>query len=211
MKKSFFAAMAAAALAFAVAGANAAEQAASGGWGIGVNVGNTFFLAHSDITPGSAEALDKLAKENPKIRTLMLAISGGSVDEAIKVAEVVRKYQLNTIVMLHCYDACVGVFAAGQSRVMSMKSEMNIAPFEKEEDNLKMKEHLVSSGVSQEFIEKAWNVPKGMYYTPDAEDLYVSNIVTELAASESTTLLLGKEPHKVLVRTFIDLDNRDKR
>ncbi len=71
------------------------------------------------IAAGAAEALEGLLYAYPDVTTLLLDSSDGSMLEALAVADIIRHWQLDTIVTdgTVCADACFFAFAAGIGRI----------------------------------------------------------------------------------------------
>jgi hypothetical protein len=82
----------------------------------------TIIVLDGDIAPGdadTAEALIRTANEDGRLISAMrLDSAGGSLAEAVKLGDLVRRAKLPTIVAAgsHCVSACFLVFAAGREK-----------------------------------------------------------------------------------------------
>ena len=68
------------------------------------------------VNDGAGAAIDKAIAAAPQVGTLLLDSPGGWIKEGIRMADVVRRYGLNTRVEHDCYSSCTIVLLAGQSR-----------------------------------------------------------------------------------------------
>ena len=68
------------------------------------------------INDGAAAAIDKAIGEAPRVGTLLIHSPGGWLREGKRMADVVRRYRLNTRVEGECFSACTLVLLAGANR-----------------------------------------------------------------------------------------------
>jgi len=68
------------------------------------------------VNDGAAAAIDKAIGDAPKVGTLLLHSPGGWLLEGKRMADVVRRYRLNTRVEGECFSACTLVLLAGANR-----------------------------------------------------------------------------------------------
>ena len=68
------------------------------------------------INDGAAAAIDKAIGAALRVGTVLLHSPGGWLREGKRMADVVRRYQLNTRVEGECFSACTLVLLAGANR-----------------------------------------------------------------------------------------------
>jgi hypothetical protein len=68
------------------------------------------------VNDGAAAAIDKAIGDGPDVGTLLLDSPGGWIREGVRMADVVKRYGLNTRVEHDCFSSCTIVLLAGQNR-----------------------------------------------------------------------------------------------
>jgi membrane-bound ClpP family serine protease len=68
------------------------------------------------VNDGAAAAIDRAIADAPKVGTLLLNSPGGWLREGKRMADVVKRYRLNTRVDQECFSACTLVLLAGENR-----------------------------------------------------------------------------------------------
>ena len=66
----------------------------------------------------------RLLRANPGITALVLNSGGGSIWAGDEMARIALDFELDTVVSGECNSACVNIFLAGQSRVMTRGSKI---------------------------------------------------------------------------------------
>jgi hypothetical protein len=67
---------------------------------------------------GLANRMADILAEYPSIRRIRLESWGGSLTEAIRIAQLIERYQLNTYTGRRCTNTCVVPFIAGRHRTL---------------------------------------------------------------------------------------------
>lgn len=94
--------------------------------------GATIVALNGDIAEGNADAVEALIREANESGRLVSAVrldsSGGSLAEAIKLADLVRRAKLPTVVASgsRCASACFVVFAAGIEKFASYDASIGV-------------------------------------------------------------------------------------
>jgi hypothetical protein len=83
------------------------------------------------LSPGSADVLIEILKNNPDVRTLTLSSQGGSEEEAYKIVEYVEAQKLRTWVPSKrmCLSACVAIFLSGSEKKLDGQLGMHSGTF----------------------------------------------------------------------------------
>jgi hypothetical protein len=81
-------------------------------------------ILRGDIGFGSYTALEQAIKVNPDLKWIDIESSGGHVIEALALAKLIEKSQLNTYSLNECLGACTLVFAAGMQRHLGVEARL---------------------------------------------------------------------------------------
>lgn len=81
------------------------------------NDGNVLRIL-GDIESGTFEKFEKVLNANPSAKYVGLGSAGGSVADALKIGDSVRKHGLSTVLWDNCYSACTLVFLSGVERLI---------------------------------------------------------------------------------------------
>jgi hypothetical protein len=71
-----------------------------------------------------ADSFEKILKDNPETKTVVLESDGGLSSEGKKLFEIISKNQLNTYVSKYCASACTDAFIAGKKRSIHSDAEL---------------------------------------------------------------------------------------
>jgi fumarate reductase subunit D len=135
------------------------------------------------IDVGLFPAVDKALADNPAIRIVVLDSPGGDVDEAMRVAAMVKLRRLSTGVNRDCSSACTIIFAAGTERILLPSGTLGfhgcrdaLAYFpcrNSAEENL-----LVTYGVDRAFVHKALAIAPESIWFPTPAELLAAHVIT---------------------------------
>lgn len=139
------------------------------------------------INDGAAAAIDKAIGDGPRVGMLLLHSPGGWLREGRRMAEVVRRYRINTRVEGECFSACTLVLLAGASRSageqarigfhrgrsIGESSEDRAAPAEREESDL-----YASAGLKPEFVKRIVGTPNDSIWIPSRNELLREDVLT---------------------------------
>jgi hypothetical protein len=78
------------------------------------------------INDGAAAAIDRAIGAAPRVGTLLLHSPGGWLREGRRMADVVKRYRLNTRVEGECFSACTLVLLAGANRSAGERARIGV-------------------------------------------------------------------------------------
>jgi hypothetical protein len=143
------------------------------------------------IYVGLFPAFEKALADNPAIRIVVLDSPGGDVDEAMRVAAMVRLRRLSTGVNRDCSSACTIIFIAGTERILLPSGKlgfhgcrdtlMDLPCRNSAEEDL-----LVNYGVDRAFLHKALGIAPERIWFPTPAELLAAHVIT------STTVLASR-------------------
>ena len=81
-------------------------------------------MLRGEIGFGSYSALEQTLKTYPGLKWIDIESSGGYVIEALAVAMLIEKNQLNTFSLNKCLGACTVVFASGLQRHLGLEAQL---------------------------------------------------------------------------------------
>ena len=139
------------------------------------------------INDGAAAAIDKAIGAAPRVGTLLLHSPGGWLREGKRMAEVVKRYQLNTRVEGECFSACTLVLLAGANRSAGEKAQIGFhrgrsigesaedraVPALREESELYR-----SAGLKAEFVKRIVSTPNDDIWIPSRQELLREDVLT---------------------------------
>src|SRR6516225_5082444 len=159
------------------------------------------------ITFGAAKAFEDFADALSGLKTVRLTSNGGRMLEAERIAEQIKKRDLNTYVPTYCVSACTHVFLSGRQRFIDTGSRLGFHqpdfPGLSEEERHRMiaaeERRLISLGVSRDFAQKATSTPPSNMWYPK---------VSELLAERAATKVLDIGDSAVAYGPFVSADGR---
>ncbi len=139
------------------------------------------------INDGAAAAIDKAIGAAPRVGTLLLHSPGGWLREGRRMADVVKRYQLNTRVERECFSACTLVLLAGANRSAGERAQIGFhrgrsvgesaedraAPAAREEADLYR-----SAGLKPEFVRRIVATPNEGIWIPTRSELLREDVLT---------------------------------
>lgn len=139
------------------------------------------------INDGAAAAIDKAIGDGPKVGTLLLDSPGGWLREGSRMAEVVRRYQINTRVEGECFSACTLVLLAGanrsagsnarigfhRGRAVGESAEERALPADREESELYRR-----AGLKPDFVRRIVATPNDSIWIPSRYELQHEDVLT---------------------------------
>ena len=139
------------------------------------------------INEGAAAAIDKAIGDGPKVGTLVLDSPGGWLREGGRMAEVVRRYQINTRVEGECFSACTLVLLAGanrsagnnarigfhRGRAVGESAEDGAVPAGREESELYRR-----AGLKADFVRRIVSTPNNRIWIPSHHELLHEDVLT---------------------------------
>jgi hypothetical protein len=139
------------------------------------------------INDGAAAAIDKAIGEAPRVGTLLIHSPGGWLREGKRMADVVRRYRLNTRVEGECFSACTLVLLAGANRSAGERARIGFhrgrsigesaddrsGPAEREETELYR-----SAGLKTDFVKRIVATPNDDIWIPSRQELLREDVLT---------------------------------
>lgn len=159
--------------------------------------------AIGQIEPGTASEFERfLNTQDGKVRSIVLHSPGGSVPDALGMANLIRKNQLATVVPdnAYCASSCPLVFAGGSERaagqgawigvhqvytIASAIGTIHDGMTEAQKVSAVCQRHLVNHGVDPQVWIHAMSTPKHKLYVFTSEELRKYKLVTEASSKPS--------------------------
>ncbi len=157
------------------------------GFGVTLRDGGRVVAFSGGINDGAAAAIDKAIGEGPKVATLLLDSPGGWLREGSRMADVVRRYQINTRVEGECFSACTLVLLAGanrsaadtarigfhRGRSVGESAEARDVPADREESDLYRR-----AGLKADFVRRIVSTPNDRIWIPTRYELLHEDVLT---------------------------------
>ena len=141
-----------------------------------------------EIAWGASEDFEKFAESRPELTTLELDSIGGSIQEATRIARLIRVKKLATFVGRECLSACTLVFSAGHPRIASRTAKFGFhrpvgSSLVSDEFESRMAQdyakELLSNGIDKPFVDQAIRVDPPYIWIPNTHDLEMSKFVEQ--------------------------------
>lgn len=136
---------------------------------------------------GLTDEVSSLLDKNPDTSTINLESIGGRPWEARLLRDLIIKNGLSTSSYKGCASACTVVFLAGKSRILGDKAILGFhqyiykdyVPNFTSQNEMKIdREFLLSQGVPEKFVVKAYSTPNSDLWKPNKIELFLSNVIT---------------------------------
>lgn len=139
------------------------------------------------VQDGAAIALEKAISNAPEALTIQLNSPGGWLREGQRMAEVIKRYNLNTKVKGECMSACTVVLLAGVNRIAEPGSVVGFHRGRSVGESGRVRtsatnEELaiyLESGVSRSFADRIMRTPNEDFWVPNKRELLEGGILTE--------------------------------
>ena len=139
------------------------------------------------VNDGAAEAIDHAIAAAPVVGTLLLDSPGGWLREGTRMADVVKRYRLNTRVEHECFSACTVVLLAGENRsagdaaligfhrgrAVGESRQQSAAPASREEAEIYRK-----AGLRDAFVQRIVSTPNASIFIPTRRELLREDVLT---------------------------------
>jgi hypothetical protein len=139
------------------------------------------------VNDGAAAAIDKAIGDAPQAGTLLLDSPGGWIREGIRMADVVRRYRLNTRVEHDCFSSCTIVLLAGENRsagpaatigfhrgrAVGESGDAGRRPVPAEEADIYRK-----AGLGEAFVRRIVATPNNSIFIPTHSELLHEDVLT---------------------------------
>jgi hypothetical protein len=154
-------------------------------WSTTLSSDGTSLHYKGDIAEGSAAALKSTLERHPGIQTLELESHGGDTYEGVAMADLVREYNLDTLVLDECESACTTVFAGGRDRVLGEKGALGY-----HDENAyglpsgrTLTEKVATERtptIDDDFLTRTFAVPHWDMWYPDRDELVKAGVLTRV-------------------------------
>jgi hypothetical protein len=144
-------------------------------------------VVHGYLTRSQVSGLEREIAALPGVRTVELDSDGGRLEAARRMAEVVRAHHLDTLVSKECDSACTLVFLAGNRRLLGRNARLGFHTASAGGQPLMttdaaLVEEATRSGVSEQFLRKAYSVPANEMWYPSIRELVAAKVATGISA-----------------------------
>lgn len=161
-------------------------------------------IKEDDIAYEDAEELALILMDEPQVDTVVLESEGGNSWAALRMAEAIQRFGLQTEVRNGCYSACPLIFLAGEPRILAKggvlgfhrsSADVNrVAAFMKLADETSPSEFMYDEaiskaverysfmrqqGVDADFILQVMATPAREMWYPTREELISAGIIDE--------------------------------
>lgn len=140
------------------------------------------------INEGAAAALARMLTPPTKIEVLTLDSPGGWLREGDKMADVVRRYQLDTHVSRRCASACTLVFLAGRDRMMDQGARLGFhrgrgigepaAGHDDADPGSRERLFYRKAGLKESFVERIMATPHDEIWVPTRGELLKAGVLS---------------------------------
>lgn len=172
------------------------------------------------MNPGIATALKAAIQKNLKVKTISLSSEGGALVEGLALGHIIREFNLDTYVELHCSSACTFAFLAGKNRVISPNARIGFhqssngysifaAPKNdpaSDGGNMLMRNEYMAAKIDPAIIDQGLKTPPTDVWFPTTQILLSGNVATRLIKKDDTRTAVGKWPTS---DKFIEMLNLD--
>jgi hypothetical protein len=151
------------------------------------------------IVFGVAEDLERAIVSSGSVHTIHLDSHGGRINEAEKLQDVIRRYQLNTYVSRECLSACTIAFLGGDNRYIHPRGRLGfhaasipgVSQSEIDSQVDRVIEIARSLSVDESFLRKAYLSHSQDFWYPSTDELIQSGFVTDVANGQFSISGLG--------------------
>jgi hypothetical protein len=138
------------------------------------------------LRAGSATDLERMLSQVARVKVLHIESTGGRLNEARKMADLVRKYDLITYTSIQCMSAATLVLIAGKERVVAAGARVGfhsgtlpgITEEQKQEMNDTMRASMKAAGVSEKFIQHVLATPPKDMWFPTVAEMLKEGVIT---------------------------------
>jgi hypothetical protein len=145
-------------------------------------------VANGFISAGIADEFKRELDVAPPVALVTLNLSGGLVEGAEKMGELILSRGLNTATVTLCESACILAFIAGQHRILKSGAHLGFHRSQwlgldllgKNTDaaNRQVERIMKTRGIAVTFIEKALATPSNKMWRPTVEELKAARVIT---------------------------------
>lgn len=157
-----------------------------------LNHGNELEL-YGGIEVGNETLLKQTLEANPDITTIHLHSIGGRILGAVRLAELVQQYSLNTYVKESCASACTLVYLAGKQRFIGEDGQLAFhsasiggsSTHDNHPLSGTLRQQYENANVPEWFLKKVFKTPNHELWIPTHQELIKAGIVDEVVNSNA--------------------------
>jgi hypothetical protein len=92
--------------------------------------GNQYITIQGQILEGDSKTFQKILKENPRVKAVVLDSQGGLVYEGMVIAGIVNLERLDTFVLNNhvCFSICAAIFFSGNKKFIQKDATLGVHP-----------------------------------------------------------------------------------
>ncbi|MBX2869025.1 MAG: hypothetical protein KTR18_10130 [Acidiferrobacterales bacterium] len=142
------------------------------------------------LDPGVTRELDTLLSNTPDIRVIELQSEGGQIYEGRGLYQLIKRRNLDTVVIKRCHSACTVAFLGGKERQIGPDAEIGFHQYKThsiqpninvQKEQTKDRDLMLSQGVNQAFVDKVFSAAPEDIWIPGHEELFVAGVITNRA------------------------------
>lgn len=144
-------------------------------------------VVQGDITHDSERLFAQVVRANPELKVVQIESYGGYIREAMVMASLIRRRNLDTVTFSTCASACTLMFIAGHNRYIGLDAVFGfhragyagMASSETlEEADQRMGAFYLLMGATSEIEQKTLATPHHQLWMPLQSELFATNYVT---------------------------------
>ncbi len=140
--------------------------------------GHTLYI-NGTITAGTGERFLALINKHPKVDQISLTSSGGRIETAAQIGNLVKMRNLSTIAVRECESACTLIFFSSKNRALDVDAALGFhSPSSGRGGDVvvngvsrDLRLTYVGAGLPDAFVEKAFWTPSDTIWYPSDEEL----------------------------------------
>jgi len=148
------------------------------------------------ISFGMTPEIEAVLDAHPSIKLVHLTSIGGRVEEAKKIARLLKARGLSTYVSSECTSACTLVFLGGERRLLNRNARMGFHRFDFPGQDFAAQASMrregidfyAAQGVDRKFAERVFDTPATAVWYPTVAELQAAGVVTALADETDVAL-----------------------
>lgn len=156
------------------------------------------------ITAGSADKFAALVEKHPEVDQVSLSSLGGRIDEAVKIASLIKQRSLSTVAVGECSSACTIIFLASKVRMFGVDAALGFhspsgggaGDVVVNGTSLETRLAYVDAGLSEPFADKAFGTPSNSMWYP------IDYVLIREGAVNLFTKARVRQDHESTIRSF---------
>jgi hypothetical protein len=141
------------------------------------------------VGAGSAGRFEDALDGAPGVTTIMLESGGGRIEEAVRIARMIRERKLNTYVESHCESACTLILLAGTDRAATTRAQIGFHRASSVGSNPQldaavteeMIEKYRQAGLSDDFLARIRETSATDMWYPTGDELLAARVVNRVS------------------------------